>query len=112
MENFKSSNDILDNDEKIRQASGRNILYKNLIFLNHACSLNVKGDTHRRTGRFFSLDRKDTYFENELDEKMLGQYFTVNVKHIFEQDKYRNEMVGVKPYRTAAPSIEPKKIIK
>lgn len=102
----------LDNDEKIRQASGRNILYKNLIFLNHATSLNVKGDTHRRTGRFFSLDRKDTYFENELDEKMLGQYFTVNVKHIFEQDKYRNELIGVKPYRTAAPEFEPKKIIK
>lgn len=102
----------LSDEQKSRAIKGRNQLYKNLIFLNNACSLSVKGDTHRRTGRFFSIDRVDTYFDNEFDEKVLGQYLTVNVKHIFEKETYRNEMLGVKPYRYSQPNFERKKIVK
>jgi len=102
----------LSNDEKIRQGKGRNVIYKNLIFLNNACSLTIKGETHRRCGRFFSLDRKERYFSNDYDEKILGQYFVVNVKHIFDGESYTNEVLGVKPYRFAEPEIELEKIIK
>ena len=102
----------LDNDEKVRLGMGRNNLYKNLIFLNNACHLSIKGDTHRRSGRFFSIDRKEPYFDNELDEKMLGQYFVISVKHIFEDESYKNELVGVKPYRFSKPKFEVQKIIK
>lgn len=100
----------LDTDQKLRAVKGRNQLYKNLIFLNQACSLMVKGDTHRRSGRFFSLDRKDTYFDNEYDQKILGQYFIVNTKHIFDGETYKNEILGVKPYRFAKPELEQEKI--
>jgi hypothetical protein len=100
----------LDQDEKARAIKGRNQLFKNLIFLNNAVSLNVKGDTHRRTGRFFSLDRKDPYFPNEFDDKILGQYFIVNVKHIISKETYSNEMLGVKPYRYKAPAFETDKV--
>lgn len=101
----------LSNDEKVRAVKGRNQLYKNLIFLNNACSLELKGETHRRSGRFFSLDRQGFYFDNEFDEKVLGQYFIVNVKHIFDGETYKNEVLGVKPYRYAEPAFEVKKII-
>ena len=101
----------LSNDEKIRTVKGRNQLYKNLIFLNNACSLDIKGETHRRSGRFFSLDRQGFYFDNEFDEKVLGQYLVVNVKHIFDGETYKNEILGVKPYRYAEPEFEVKKII-
>lgn len=101
----------LNNEEKVRAVKGRNQLYKNLIFLNNACTIDVKGDTHRRSGRFFSIDRVDTYYDNEYDEKMLGQYFNINVKHIFDKDTYRNEIIGVKPYRFNEPEFELEKII-
>lgn len=101
----------LSNDEKVRAVKGRNQLYKNLIFLNNACSLELKGETHRRSGRFFSLDRQGFYFDNEFDEKVLGQYFVVNVKHVFDGETYKNEVLGVKPYRYAEPAFELKKII-
>lgn len=100
----------LDQEEKTRAIKGRNQLFKNLIFLNNAVSLNVKGDTHRRTGRFFSLDRKDPYFPNEFDDKILGQYFIVNVKHIISKETYSNEMLGVKPYRFKSPDFEQDKV--
>lgn len=100
----------LDNDAKGRAVKGRNQLYKNLIFLNNACTIEVKGDTHRRSGRFFSLDRTDNYFDNEFDQKILGQYFVVNVKHIINQETYKTEMMGVKPYRFSKREIEQKEI--
>lgn len=100
----------LDQDEKARAIKGRNQLFKNLIFLNNAVSLNVKGDTHRRTGRFFSLDRKDPYFPNEFDDKILGQYFIVNVKHVISKETYKNELLGVKPYRYKSPAFEDDKV--
>lgn len=100
----------LDQDEKARAIKGRNQLFKNLIFLNNAVSLNVKGDTHRRTGRFFSIDRKDPYFPNEYDDKILGQYFIVNVKHVISKETYSNEMLGVKPYRYKPPAFEKDKV--
>ena len=42
----------LSDDEKNRAIKGRNQLYKNLIFLNNACTIKCKGETHRRSGRF------------------------------------------------------------
>jgi len=100
----------LDNEQKRRAIKGRNQLYKNLIFLNNAVSLSIKGDTHRRTGRFFSIDRKDPYFNNEFDEKILGQYFIVSVKHIISKETYSNEIMGVKPYRFKRPNFEKEKV--
>lgn len=102
----------LSNDEKLRLIKGRNQLYKNLIFLNNACNITIKGNTHRRTGRFFSIDRRDKYFENDYDNKVLGQYFIVNVKHRFSGETYTNEILGVKPYRFAKLSLEQKNVIK
>ena len=100
----------LNIDQKLRAIRGRNQLYRNLIFLNQACALTVKGDTYRRSGRFFSLDRKQTYFDNEFDQKILGQYLVVNTKHIFDGETYKNEILGVKPYRFAKPELEQEKI--
>tara|TARA_B110000495_G_scaffold155235_1_gene138533 strand:- start:8349 stop:10025 length:1677 start_codon:yes stop_codon:yes gene_type:complete len=101
----------LSNDEKTRAVKGRNQLFKNLIFLNNACSINIKGETYRRTGRFFSIDRPGFYFDNEFDEKILGQYLVVNVKHKFNGESYDNEIIGVKPYRYSEPDFEEEKII-
>ena len=60
----------------------------------------------------FSIDRRDKYFENDYDNKVLGQYFIVNVKHRFSEETYTNEILGVKPYRFAKLTLEQKNVIK
>lgn len=62
------------------------------------------------SGRFFSLDRTDNYFDNEFDQKILGQYFVVNVKHVITNETYKTEMLGVKPYRFTKREIEKKEV--
>lgn len=101
----------LSDEDKARAIKGRNQLYKNLIFLNNTCSVTCKGETHRRSGRFFSIDRNTAYFNNDFDNKILGQYFIVNVQHRLIGERYETEMLGVKPYRFEDVDYEREKII-
>ena len=101
----------LSDEEKNRATKGRNQLYKNLIFLNNACSITTKGETYRRTGRFFSLNKTQWFFDNSYDDKILGQYFVVNVKHRFSKERYETELLGVKPYTFTDINVEREKII-
>ena len=59
----------------------------------------------------FSLNRNNFFFNNDYDNKILGQYFVVNVKHRLTGERYETEMLGVKPYRFEDVDIERKKII-
>jgi hypothetical protein len=50
----------------------------------------------RQTGRFIGIDRM-SFSDNKMDYKLLGQWFTTNVKHIFRGDgSYVNEVYAVK----------------
>lgn len=82
-----------------RLADGRNIMLKHYIFSNLAISFNVKGSTHRQTGRFFAVS-KTSQNNNEFDNKLEGQYFLTNIIHHFSNSNrsYTNQILGVKTH--------------
>lgn len=83
-------------DKKIRTMDGRGkILYAN-IFLNHCMSIRLIGNTLRQTGTFIGIDRPSEPSDNDYDHQVCGQYFVVNVKHVFQHQKYINDIVMVK----------------
>lgn len=91
-----SSLNINTNDRQIRKVFG---LYKILhagIFLNQTMSVKLNGSTHRITGKFVGIDRKDARNETNYDYALLGQYFVLNVKHILTEDIYLNDLTMVK----------------
>jgi len=65
------------------------------MFLNSCISFRVLGSTHRLAGTFIAIDSLSNE-DNEFDKKMCGQWFVVNVKHIWLFNKYVNEITAVK----------------
>jgi len=66
--------------------------------LNNALTFRVKGATYREAGRFISIDRNNSLPDAVFDNKMLGIYLIVNVKHIFNGGDYFNDILCVKTY--------------
>ena len=90
---------LYSEDEFIRKSSGINKLLKNLLLTNIGVELTLKGQMFRKAGNFFTLDRSENYVENNFDDKLLGIYFIVEVKHIFNEDNtYNNQIFAVKTY--------------
>ena len=90
---------LYSEDEFIRKSSGINKLLKNLLLTNIGVELSLKGQMFRKAGNFFTLDRSENYVENNFDDKLLGIYFIVEVKHIFNEDNtYNNQIFAVKTY--------------
>lgn len=89
----------LRNNVHTRLADGRNIMLKHYLFSNLAISFNVKGSTHRQTGRFFAVS-KTANNNNEFDNKLEGQYFLTNIIHHFSNfsRSYTNQLLGVKTH--------------
>ena len=81
-----------------RLAQGRNKFLRASIFLNQIISFSVDGSTHRQSGRFIGLDREGAIHTSDFDSKLLGIYFIVNVRHIFRDGNYINELKCVKTY--------------
>lgn len=81
-----------------RLSCGRNIFLTNSILLNSTISFRVKGATYRRAGCFISIDRSNAVLDNDFDNKLLGIYMIVSIKHIFAQNQYYNDLICVKPY--------------
>ena len=86
-------------DDFIKLSLGRNRLLKDAIKLNLGVELTVQGGLQRQAGKFFSIDRKGSYIENDFDNKFLGIYFILNVEHLFENnDKFTDRIIAVKTY--------------
>ena len=77
-----------------------------VIFLNNALELNLKGLTFRSAGKFFSFDRKAGVNESKFDDKVFGTYFAVQVDHIFSKGSYSNNMIGIKTYLFDNPDVK------
>ena len=84
--------------EQQRLSQGRNIFLKSSVFLSNSITFRVKGATYRQSGRFISIDRNDAIPDNDFNNKFLGIYMIVDVKHIFSQNNYFNDLVCVKTY--------------
>ena len=104
--NYKNIFSINDTEPDQRLGIGRNEILKNMIFLNNAIELNLKGLTFRSAGKFFSFDRKAGVNESKYDDKVFGTYFTVQVDHNFSKGTYTNKMIGVKTYMFDNPFVK------
>ena len=95
----------------IRKSQGINRLLKNAVITNMGIEITVKGQLHRTSGSFFSLDRVGDYLENKFDNKLLGIYFIVDVQHIFINDtEYYNKLIGIKTYHFEDPKYSEEKL--
>jgi len=86
------------NDPDQRLSQGRNKVLYNSIFMNSTITFKVPGSTHRQAGHFIGLNFDGASNSSEFNKKLLGVYFLINVKHIFEGNEYFNEIRAVKTY--------------
>ena len=97
--NYENTFSLYGDNENIRLTQGINKLLKSAFLTNIGVEIFIKGQTFRKSGRFFTLDRAENYPDNTLDKKMLGTYLILNVEHIFNGDNtYFNKIIGVKTY--------------
>jgi len=86
-------------DSKIgRFADSRNLVLHSSLFLNECLSFTVLGSTYRQANVFIGLDRESGAVDADFDEKLLGQWFTIKVDHVFTQEGYINNIVAIKPH--------------
>ena len=99
-ESVKNSNNQFTvlTDPNQRLAFGRNRAINNLVFHNNSVLFRVPGSTHREAGKFIGLDRDGNFETTDFDNKVLGIYFIIEVKHIFSGDTYQNELRCIKTY--------------
>jgi hypothetical protein len=71
---------------------------KNYIMLNNFITFRVQGSTHRQSGKFIGIVRDSSKQPSDFDSKFLGVYFILEVKHVFENASYYNELICVKTY--------------
>ena len=91
-------------DSEVRKSVGINRLLKNALVLNMGVEIVVKGQVHRKSGNFFSIDRLGSYVDNDYDNKLLGIYYIAEVKHEFVNDnEYYNRLIGIKTYHYTDP---------
>lgn len=88
-----------ENSRLARQADGLQKLLKTGVFQNACINFRCLGSTNREAGRFVAIDRQDGIEDNNFNNKLYGQWFILNVRHIFEAGIYYNEITAVKLHR-------------
>jgi len=75
-----------------------------LLYMNNVYKFSLKGMTHRKCSKFVDviagLTENDNDNEpNDWELNTYGRHFVVNVRHIFTEDVYMNDIETIKPYR-------------
>lgn len=83
-------------DPSIRLPDGFQKLIRNGIFQNTCINFTVPGLTIRQAGTFIGIDRLNGSKDKALDNKLCGQWFVVDVKHILAAGAYYNTITAVK----------------
>lgn len=86
------------NSPKKALTIGKSSTVLDAIFGGNVMTYTTKGDTTRRSGRFFSLDRPGPYLPADYDDKVLGLYLIAKTVHRLTPFGYTNDIVGLKPY--------------
>jgi len=106
--NLNNNFSVVDNDANVRLAWGRNKFMYAGTLTNNLMSFRLKGSTHRQAGRFIGIDRDGAIPDSQFDDKILGVYFIVEVRHVFEGGQYFNDLHCIKTYNTLlAPTTDP-----
>ena len=81
-----------------RYGVARNDSLFNAVMLNNTITLTLPGATYRQSGKFIAIERTDATNSSKFDDKLLGIYLIVQVKHMFTETEYTNEITAVKTY--------------
>lgn len=88
-----------DNHRLTRQADGLQKILKTGVFQNACINFRCLGSTNREPGRFVAIDRYEGTEDNNFNNKLYGQWFVINVRHVFEGGLYFNDITAIKVYR-------------
>ena len=88
-----------DEDLTLRQYAGLQKLLYTGVFQNACIHFRTLGLTNREPGRFIAIDKTEGVDSGEFQDKFYGQWFVINVKHVFETEIYYNEITAIKIYR-------------
>lgn len=108
---LKKTNQTFDNtftiyhDPLLLLGQGRNKALFNALILNMGVEITVKGNLARGGGKFFSIDRKGSYIDNDFDNKFLGIYYIIDVNHTFKENSFYDKITAVKTYHFTDPKI-------
>ena len=89
---------VINDDPNKRLAVGRNRFLYASVMTNNLISFRLPGSTHRQAGRFIGIDRDGAMVTSKFDDKLLGIYFIVEVKHHFNDGEYYNDLHCIKTY--------------
>jgi hypothetical protein len=87
-------------DKVVREADGILDLLKIGVFQNACITFTVPGLTSREVGRFIGIDYySGGNMNNKFDDKLCGEWFVIDVKHIFRGAVYNNEITAIKLHK-------------
>jgi hypothetical protein len=76
-----------------------------LLFMNDVYKFTLKGMSHRKCAKFIDvvagLNESDGMEPNDWELNTYGRHFIVNIKHIFSDGVYMNDIETIKPYKVA-----------
>lgn len=88
-------------EETLARSYGTNKIFKSFVFDNTAMIFKVKGQVYRTPGKFIHIkaDSTNSSSTNVQTDEINGFWYVLSVKHIFENDIYKNEIICVKFYK-------------
>ena len=95
-----------EEDISLRQTYGLQKLLYIGLFQNACINFRTLGLSFREPGRFIGIDKPEGVESGDFQDKFYGQWFVINVKHVFESEIYYNEITAVKVHRFDESSIK------
>lgn len=89
---------IVKDDPIQRLSYGRNRALFGTLFFNNSILFRVPGSTHRQSGKFIGIDRDGAQPFSDFDSKILGVYYVIQTRHVFEGSEYFNDLRCIKTY--------------
>jgi len=89
---------VIEQSPDQRLNFGRNKFLRTSVIMNNLMSFRLPGVTHRQAGSFIGIDRDGAIPASSFDNKLLGIYMILEVKHIFNGNEYFNDLHCVKTY--------------
>jgi len=97
--NINSNFSCYGDNPLIRQSNGiQKLLYLG-VFQNACINFRSLGLTSRKPGRFIAIDKTDGVDSGVFEDKFYGQWFVIDVKHIFETELFYNDITAIKIHR-------------
>jgi len=96
--NIQNVFSVVEQDPDQRLNFGRNKFLYDSIMMNNLMSFRLPGMTHRQAGCFIGIDRDGAVPFSKFDNKLLGIYMIIEVKHVFNGSEYYNDLHCIKTY--------------